>query len=84
MGKLYHTNEVKEVFDEKLNGMIMQAAQDEELKGSVLGGVIERIRLLRSFADEIIADMEKADEEYEAEMAAWRAKQEAKKDGTAT
>lgn len=74
MGKLYHTHEVKDVFDEKLNGMILEAANDSELTGSVLGSVIEKIRLFRKFADEIIAYMEKEDEKYEAEMAEWRAK----------
>ena len=78
MGKLYHTHEVKDVFDEKLNSMILEAANDSELTGSALGSVIEKIRLFRMFADEIIADMEKEDEKYEAEMAEWRAK----RDGT--
>ena len=82
MGKLYHTNEVGDFLDKKLVDMITEAVNDRELTGEALSGMIEHIRLLQDFADEIIADMEKADEEYEAEMAAWRAKQEAKQDGT--
>ena len=50
MGKLYHTHEVKDVFDEKLNSMILEAANDSELTGSSLGSVIEKIRLFRMFA----------------------------------
>lgn len=78
MGKLYHTDEVKEALDEKLNGMVMKAVHDEDLTGGALGGAIMHIRMLQKFADEFIADLVKADEEYEAEMAAWRAK----RDGT--
>ena len=81
MGKLYYTNDVKRFFDEKLSGMIMKFAQDDELTGSALGSAIEHVRLLRAFADEIVSDMEKADEEHDVEMAAWRSKQEAEKNG---
>ena len=75
MGKLYHTHEVKEVFDEKLDRMVKDAVKDKELTGSKLGSVIEHVRLLQYFVDEVISEMEQADVKYEEEMAAWRAQQ---------
>jgi len=78
MGKLYHTDEVKEVFDKKLNDMIMAAANDETLSGDVLAKVIERIRDYRTFTEGVISYMEQEDIAYEAEMAKWRAKKEAR------
>ena len=78
MGKLYHTNEVKDFVEKDINELVLNAVNDSELVGNALTNFLEHIRIFKKLFNEIINDMEKEDEKYEAEMEAWRAKQDGK------
>ena len=81
MSKLYHSDDIFEMIDNKLNRKAKEIVSDSNLDGEELLNAVREYRVLKTSLYSLADDLKEADEEYEAEMAAWRAKQEAEKNG---
>lgn len=81
MSKLYHSDDIFEMIDNKLNRKAKEIVSDISLDGEELLNAVRAYRALKTSLYSLADDLKEADEEYEAEMAAWRAKQEAEKNG---
>lgn len=84
MGNLYRTSEIETILAEKTENEIRSIVNDKDLTDGQVITAIHQIRAFQSYANTIIKDLKALDEKYDAEMAAWRAKQEAEKNAAAT
>jgi len=76
MSKLYWIEEIKEVFDNKINKLTMSLVEDTTIKPEQTPLMIQQIRLFRNFANEIIEEMEQAEREEEERRQEASAKEE--------
>lgn len=83
MGKYFKTEDICEIIDNKLNRIEKEIMCDSSLTGDSLLKEIEGYRLLKANLYSLVNDLRDEDDKYDADMAAWRAKQEAK-NGTDT
>ena len=79
MAKLYWTEEVRKKIDEKIAHDSALIVNDKDLTEEQALHFMAELRIFRKYADELIEEMEEDDRNYDAEMANWRAKQEALK-----
>ena len=79
MAKTYYTEEIKELIEKKISDNLTAVVNNKLLTDDDIVGAINKIRIFQDYACEILDDMNAIDEEYEAEMAAWRIKRAAEK-----
>ena len=79
MAKPYWTEEVRKKIDEKIAHDSALIVNDKDLTEEQALHFMAELRVFRKYADELIEEMEEDDRNYDAEMANWRAKQEALK-----
>ena len=77
MAKLYWTCEVKEIFDQKIQEVADKIINDDTIEESQVVRMVKQVRMLRAFANEVVADMEAADKAEDERREAERAKKEA-------
>ena len=80
MAKLYLTKEIKGILNRKISETVDQLINDDNINESQMVPMIKQIRILRTFADEVIAGMEAEDKAEDERMEAEQ-KKEAEPDG---
>ena len=61
MSKLYWTRDIKEILDNKIDGTMRTLLADKKATDQDIVNVVRATRTLRTFCDEIIAEMEEMD-----------------------
>ena len=82
MGKYYQTGDICEIIDNKLELIEKSTMGDENLNGDELLTRVKSYRILKECLYSLVDELKEEDVKYDAEMAAWRASQEEKKNGT--
>ena len=74
MGKIYWTREVKDIMNKKLNSIMNGLLADKDATDQDIVTAVRSTRVLKTFCDDVIAEMEaldrKEDEEREARKGA--------------
>jgi hypothetical protein len=61
MGKIYWTREVKTLLDKKVNGIMDDLLADKDATDQDIVNAVRNTRVLKTFCDEVIAEMEEMD-----------------------
>ena len=77
MSKLFYTSDICEMVDEKLDRRAKEIVMNSRLVGDELLEAVGDYRTLQANLYSLINDLKAADEAYDAETAAWKAKREA-------
>ena len=73
MAKLYYTEDIEKILNEKISSLAKKCVEDKKLSDTETANVMNCIRINQAFVDEVIADMKAADEKYAKDMAEWKA-----------
>lgn len=73
MAKLYYTEDIEKILNEKIASLAKKCVEDKKLSDTETANVMNCIRINQAFVDEVIADMKAADEKYAKDMAEWKA-----------
>lgn len=65
MGKLYWTRDVKEILDNKIDGVLRDILTGKGATDQDIVNTIRTTRVLKAFCDEVIAEMEEMDRKEE-------------------
>ena len=65
MRKIYWTTDVKEIFDNKIDGILRDTLANKEATDQDIVNTIRITRVLKTFCDEVIAEMEEMDRKEE-------------------
>lgn len=84
MAKLYWTKDIKKLIEDKIDRDSGAIIRDKDLSSERVTRFVNEIRVFQKYAYELIEEMEEADRKDDEREAAWKAKQEAEKNGTAT
>lgn len=61
MGKVYWTTDVKEILDNKIDGVLRDMLANKEATDQDIVNTIRITRVLKTFCDEVIDEMEEMD-----------------------
>ena len=61
MGKIYWTTDVKEILDNKIDGVLRDMLANKETTDQDIVNTIRITRVLKTFCDEVIDEMEEMD-----------------------
>lgn len=61
MGKIYWTREIKEILDNKIDGVLRDMLADKGATDQDIVNAVRNTRVLKTFCDEVIAEMEEMD-----------------------
>ena len=71
MGKLYRTNEIEELINEKIkndSAKLIYEIGDGELDDEQFIRFVKELNIFRKYADELLEEMDEQDLEYDNEM----------------
>ena len=67
MGKIYWTREVKAILNKKVNGIMDDLLADKDATDQDIVNAVRNTRVLKTFCDEVIAEMEEMDRKEDEE-----------------
>ena len=67
MGKIYWTREVKAILNKKVNGIMDNLLADKDATNQDIVNAVRNTRVLKTFCDEVIAEMEELDRKEDEE-----------------
>ena len=67
MGKIYWTREVKAILNKKVNGIMDDLLADKDATDQDIVNAVRNTRVLKTFCDEVIAEMEELDRKEDEE-----------------
>lgn len=67
MGKIYWTREVKTILNKKVNGIMDDLLADKDATDQDIVNAVRNTRVLKTFCDEVIAEMEELDRKEDEE-----------------
>ena len=67
MGKIYWTCEVKAILNKKVNGIMDNLLADKDATNQDIVNAVRNTRVLKTFCDEVIAEMEALDRKEDEE-----------------
>ena len=67
MGKIYWTREVKAILNKKVNGIMDNLLADKDATDQDIVNAVRNTRVLKTFCDEVIAEMEELDRKEDEE-----------------
>ena len=67
MGKIYWTREVKAILNKKVNGIMDNLLADKDATNQDIVNAVRNTRVLKTFCDEVIAEMEALDRKEDEE-----------------
>ena len=67
MGKIYWTREVKAILNKKVNGIMDDLLADKDATDQDIVNDVRNTRVLKTFCDEVIAEMEELDRKEDEE-----------------
>ena len=67
MGKIYWTREVKAILNKKVNGNMDDLLADKDATDQDIVNAVRNTRVLKTFCDEVIAEMEELDRKEDEE-----------------
>lgn len=67
MGKIYWTREIKEILDNKIDGALRDMLADKGATDQDIVNAVRSTRVLKTFCDEVIAEMEEMDRKEDEE-----------------
>ena len=67
MGKIYWTREVKAILNKEVNGIMDDLLADKDATDQDIVNDVRNTRVLKTFCDEVIAEMEELDRKEDEE-----------------
>ena len=67
MGKIYWTREVKAILNKKVNGIMDDLLADKDATDQDIVNAVRNTRVLKTFCDEVVAEMEELDRKEDEE-----------------
>ena len=67
MGKIYWTREVKAILNKKVNGIMDDLLADKDATDQDIVNAVRNTRVLKTFCDDVIAEMEALDRKEDEE-----------------
>ena len=67
MGKIYWTREVKAILDKKFHSFLDDLLADKDATDRDIANTVRGTRILKTFCDEVIAEMEEMDRKEDEE-----------------